>query len=667
MITQKAPPEGSAFIAAALQLLYPEWESNPHSLRNTSLSRARLPVPPSGQADDKNSKGFVVICNYLHVLRAAKRLSLRTTPMNGIRNIAIIAHVDHGKTTLVDNIIHQCQAVDTRKETGQLILDNNDLERERGITILSKNVSATWKGVKINILDTPGHADFGGEVERVLKMADAVLLVVDAFEGPMPQTRFVLGKAIELGLKPIVVVNKVDKENCTPDIAQEQVFDLMFTLDATEEQLDFPTVYGSAKMGWMGPDWEKPTTDITHLLDVILEHVPEAPYREGTPLLQITSLDYSKYTGRIAIGRLFRGDLHANQDYALCTANGNRKARAKELFVFEGLGKEKVDHVRSGDLCAITGMDGFEIGDTISDLENPEVMERIAVDEPTMSLLFTINTSPFLGRDGDLLTSRHIRERLDAELQKNLALRVEPTDSEDKWTVFGRGILHLSVLIETMRREGYEMQIGKPQVLFKEVDGVKHEPFEHLVIDVPSEVASKATELVMKRKGMLQVMEAKGELQHMEYRIPSRGLIGLRNQVLTATSGEAVMTHRFDGYEPFAGELTSRSLGSLVSKEAGQSRAFEIDRLQDRGTFFIDSGQDIYAGQVIGESSRDNDMELNLVRGKQLNNMRSSGADKSLRIAPPRKLSLEEYMEWIGDDEYLEVTPKALRVRKVPG
>jgi len=587
--------------------------------------------------------------------------------MNGIRNIAIIAHVDHGKTTLVDNIIHQCQAVDTRKETGQLILDNNDLERERGITILSKNVSANWKGVKINILDTPGHADFGGEVERVLKMADAVLLVVDAFEGPMPQTRFVLGKAIELGLKPIVVVNKVDKENCTPDIAQEQVFDLMFTLDATEEQLDFPTVYGSAKMGWMGPDWENPTTDITHLLDVILEHVPEAPYREGTPLLQITSLDYSKYTGRIAIGRLFRGDLHANQDYALCNENGHRKARAKELFVFEGLGKEKVDHVRSGDLCAITGMDGFEIGDTISDLENPEVMERIAVDEPTMSLLFTINTSPFLGRDGDFLTSRHIRERLDAELQKNLALRVEPTDSEDKWTVFGRGILHLSVLIETMRREGYEMQIGKPQVLFKEIDGAKHEPFEHLVIDVPSEVASKATELVMKRKGMLQVMEAKGDLQHMEYRIPSRGLIGLRNQVLTATSGEAVMTHRFDGYEPFAGELTSRSLGSLVSKEAGQSRAFEIDRLQDRGTFFIDSGQDIYAGQVIGESSRDNDMELNLVRGKQLNNMRSSGADKSLRIAPPRKLSLEEYMEWIGDDEYLEVTPKALRVRKVTG
>jgi len=585
--------------------------------------------------------------------------------MNGIRNIAIIAHVDHGKTTLVDNIIHQCQAVDSRKETGELILDNNDLERERGITILSKNVSANWKGVKINILDTPGHADFGGEVERVLKMADAVLLVVDAFEGPMPQTRFVLGKAIELGLKPIVVVNKVDKENCTPEIAQEKVFDLMFTLDATEEQLDFPTVYGSAKMGWMGPDWENPTSDVSHLMDVILEHVPEAPNREGTPQLQITSLDYSRYTGRIAIGRLFRGDLHANQDYALCTSDGVRKVRAKELFVFEGLGRTKVDHVRSGDLCAITGMDGFEIGDTVSDLETPEPMKRIAVDEPTMSLLFTINTSPFLGKDGEFLTSRHIRERLDAELQRNLALRVEPTDSEDKWNVYGRGILHLSVLIETMRREGYELQIGKPQVLMREVDGETHEPFEHLVIDVPGEVASKATELVMKRKGMLQVMEAKGDLQHLEFRIPSRGLIGLRNQVLTATAGEAVMTHRFDGYEPHAGELATRSLGSLVCMEAGQARAYEIDRLQDRGTFFIDPGQDIYIGQVIGECARENDMELNLVRGKKLTNMRASGADKGMRIAPARKLSLEEYMEWIADDEYLEVTPKALRVRKV--
>ena len=586
--------------------------------------------------------------------------------MSGIRNVAIIAHVDHGKTTLVDKIIHQCNVVDDRKDSGELILDNNDLERERGITILAKNVSATWKGVKINLIDTPGHADFGGEVERVLKMADAVLLLVDAFEGPMPQTRFVLGKAIELGLKPIVVVNKVDKENCTPDLVQEQVFDLMFNLDATEEQLDFPTVYGSAKNGWMAEDWNRPAEDVTHLLDVILEHVPEAPYEEGTPQLQITSLDYSKYTGRIAIGRLYRGDLHANKDYTLCTADGNKKVRAKELYVFSGLGKEKVEHVCSGDLCAITGMDGFEIGDTVADLEQPEPMERIAVDEPTMSLLFTINTSPFLGKDGEFLTSRHIRERLDAELQKNLALRVEATDSEDRWNVYGRGILHLSVLIETMRREGYELQIGKPQVLFKDIDGVQHEPFEHLVIDVPEATAGKATELVMMRKGMLQVMEAKGDLQHMEFRIPSRGLIGLRNQILTATAGEAVMTHRFDGYEPYAGDLATRSTGSLVSMETGQARAYEIDRLQDRGIFFIDPGQDIYAGQVVGESARDTDMELNLIKGKKLTNMRASGADKGLRIAPAKKLSLEEFMEFINDDEYLEVTPKSLRVRKIP-
>ena len=586
--------------------------------------------------------------------------------MSAIRNVAIIAHVDHGKTTLMDKIIHACQAVDTRKDTGELILDNNDLERERGITILAKNVAANWKGSKINLIDTPGHADFGGEVERVLKMADAVLLLVDAFEGAMPQTRFVLGKAIELGLKPLVVVNKVDKENCTPDLVQEQVFDLMFTLGAAEEQLDFPTIYGSAKMGWMGPDWATPTSDITYLLDTIIEHVPETPYVEGTPQLQITSLDYSRYTGRIAIGRLYRGDLHANKDYTLCTKEGNRKVRAKELFVFSGLGKEKVDHVRSGDLCAITGMEGFEIGDTVADLENPEAMTRIEVDEPTMSLLFTINTSPFLGKDGEFLTSRHIRERLDAELQKNLALRVEATDSEDKWNVFGRGILHLSVLIETMRREGYELQIGKPRVLIKEIDGALHEPWEHLVIDVPAEVAGKATELVMMRKGQLRVMEAKGDLQHLEFHIPSRGLIGLRNQVLTATAGEAVMTHRFEAYEPHAGELATRSSGSLVSMEAGQARAYEIDRLQDRGIFFIDPGEDIYKGQVVGECARDNDMELNLVRGKKLTNMRASGADKGLRIAPAKKMSLEEFMEFINDDEYLEVTPKALRIRKIP-
>jgi len=600
---------------------------------------------------------------------AYKALETHLTPnffMSAIRNVAIIAHVDHGKTTLMDKIIHACEAVDTRKDTGELILDNNDLERERGITILAKNVAANWKGSKINLIDTPGHADFGGEVERVLKMADAVLLLVDAFEGAMPQTRFVLGKALELGLKPLVVVNKVDKENCTPDVVQEQVFDLMFNLGASEDQLDFPTIYGSAKMGWMGPDWTTPTSDITYLLDTIIEHVPETPYVEGTPQLQITSLDYSRYTGRIAIGRLYRGDLHANKDYTLCTKEGNRKVRAKELFVFSGLGKEKVEHVRSGDLCAITGMEGFEIGDTVADLENPEPLTRIEVDEPTMSLLFTINTSPFLGKDGEFLTSRHIRERLDAELQKNLALRVEATDSEDKWNVFGRGILHLSVLIETMRREGYELQIGKPRVLLKEINGMLHEPWEQLVIDVPAGVAGKATELVMMRKGQLRVMEAKGDLQHLEFHIPSRGLIGLRNQVLTATAGEAVMTHRFEAYEPHAGDLATRSSGSLVSMEAGQARAYEIDRLQDRGIFFIDPGEDIYKGQVVGECARDNDMELNLVRGKKLTNMRASGADKGLRIAPAKKMSLEEFMEFINDDEYLEVTPKALRIRKIP-
>ena len=587
--------------------------------------------------------------------------------MSGIRNIAIIAHVDHGKTTLVDKIIHRCQVLDAHKVTGDLILDSNDLERERGITILSKNVSANWKGTKINIIDTPGHADFGGEVERVLKMADAVILLVDAFEGAMPQTRFVLGKALELGLKPIVVVNKVDKENCTPDIVHEQVFDLMFNLDATEEQIDFPTVYGSAKNNWMAEDWQKPTDNIDYLLDLIVSEVPEAPFHEGNPQMQITSLDYSKYTGRIAIGRLYRGELHTNQDYALCTSDGVKKIRAKELFIFSGLGKEKVDSVRAGDICAINGIEGFEIGDTISDLENPEPIDRIAVDEPTMSLLFTINTSPFLGKDGEYLTSRHIRERLDIELQKNLALRVEPTDSEDKWNVYGRGILHLSVLIETMRREGYEMQVGKPQVIFKEVDGAKHEPFEHLVIDVPEAASGKATELVMMRKGMLQVMEPKGDLQHLEFRIPSRGLIGLRNQILTATSGGAIMTHRFDGYDAYAGEISTRLSGSLVSSELGQARAYEIDRLQERGTFYIDPGQEIYPGQIVGESSRNTDMEVNLVRGKKHSNVRSSGTDKSLKIAPAKKMSLEEYLEWIAETEYLEITPKALRARKVPG
>jgi GTP-binding protein len=470
---------------------------------------------------------------------------------------------------------------------------------------------------------------------------------------------------LALGLTPIVVVNKVDKENCTPDIAHEKVFDLMFNLDATEDQLDFSTVYGSAKHGWMSADWEKPTTDMNYLMDTILRVVPPAPYHEGTPQLQITSLDYSKYTGRIAIGRLWRGDLKANQDYALCTADGVRKIRAKELYVFTGLGKEKVESVKAGDLCAISGITNFEIGDTVADLENPEAFPRIAVDEPTMSLLFTINTSPFLGRDGDYLTSRHIRERLDTELQKNLALRVKPTDSEDKWIVYGRGILHLSVLIETMRREGYELQVGKPQVLFKEIDGVKHEPYEHLVIDVPEAFAGKATELAMMRKGQLLVMEPKGDLQHMEYRIPSRGLIGLRNLVLTATSGEAVMTHRFDCYEKYAGDMTTRALGSMVSMDTGSARAFEIDRLQDRGVFHIDPGQEIYRGQVVGECARHRDVDLNLTRGKKHSNMRASGSDKSMHIAPAKKMSLEEYMEWVGDDEYIEVTPKAIRARKI--
>ncbi|HAE30948.1 MAG TPA: translational GTPase TypA, partial [Flavobacteriales bacterium] len=485
--------------------------------------------------------------------------------MQSIRNIAIIAHVDHGKTTLVDKIIQHCEAVDDRKETGDLILDNNDLERERGITILSKNVSVRYKDVKINIIDTPGHADFGGEVERVLKMADGVLLLVDAFEGAMPQTRFVLSKAIELGLKPIVVVNKVDKENCTPDEVQEQVFDLMFNLDATEEQLDFATIYGSSKQGWMSEDWKNPTTSIEPLLERVISEIPEAPYNEGTPQMQVTSLDFSSFTGRIAIGRVFRGDLEAGKDYMLIKSDGQKKVRIKELFVFEGLGRAKVTKVRSGDLCAIVGIDDFEIGDTIADLENPEAIERIAVDEPTMSMLFTINNSPFFGKEGKYVTSRHLRDRLYKELEKNLALKVEDTDSEDKFNVFGRGILHLSVLIETMRREGYELQVGKPQVIIKEIDGQKHEPYETLVIDVPEEYSGKAIELVTQRKGDLLVMEPKGDLQHLEFDIPSRGLIGLRNNILTATAGNAVMTHRFREFGPHKGDMQERMKGSLIS------------------------------------------------------------------------------------------------------
>ena len=586
--------------------------------------------------------------------------------MNSIRNIAIIAHVDHGKTTLVDKIIDQAKILDDRKERKELLLDNNDLERERGITILSKNVSVDYKGVKINVIDTPGHADFGGEVERVLKMADGVLLLVDAFEGPMPQTRFVLGKALELGLTPIVVVNKVDKENCTPDLVHEKVFDLMFALDATEDQLNFATIYGSAKNGWMSKDWKEPKENILDLLDAVIESIPEAPYREGSPQMQITSLDFSSFTGRLAIGRVFRGDLHENKDYMLCKADGStKKVRVKELHVFEGMGKVKVSKVRSGDICAITGIEGFEIGDTIADIENPEALPRIKVDQPTMSMLFTINNSPFFGKEGKFVTSRHLRDRLFKEMEKNLALRVDTTDSEDKFNVFGRGVLHLSVLIETMRREGYELQVGRPQVIIKEIDGVKSEPYETLSIDVPEDVSSKAINLVSLRKGDLLVMEPKGDLQHLEFTIPSRGLIGLRNKVLTATAGTAIINHRFSEYGPFKGEFSEDIKGAIVSSAAGKATAYAIDRLQDRGRFFIDINEEIYIGQVVGENSKDSDMGVNLIKGKQLTNMRKSGTDEAMKIAPKVDFSLEECMEYIKGDEYLEVTPSSLRMRKI--
>ncbi|MDO6813743.1 translational GTPase TypA [Tenacibaculum soleae] len=586
--------------------------------------------------------------------------------MQPIRNIAIIAHVDHGKTTLVDKIIDQAKVLDERKERTDLLLDNNDLERERGITILSKNVSVNYKNTKINVIDTPGHADFGGEVERVLKMADGVLLLVDAFEGPMPQTRFVLGKALELGLTPIVVVNKVDKENCTPDIVHEKVFDLMFALEATEEQLDFTTIYGSAKNNWMSTDWQNETDNIVPLLDAVLESIPETKYNEGTPQMQITSLDFSSFTGRIAIGRVFRGDLEAGKDYMLCKADGStKKVRIKELHVFEGMGKVQVNKVPCGDICAITGIEGFEIGDTIADLENPEALPRTEIDQPTMSMLFTINNSPFFGKEGKFVTSRHLRDRLFKELEKNLALKVETTDSEDKFNVYGRGVLHLSVLIETMRREGYELQVGRPQVIIKEIDGKKHEPMETLSIDVPEDVASKAVNLVSLRKGDLMVMEPKGDLQHLEFTIPSRGLIGLRNKILTATSGQAIINHRFSEYGPYKGDFTEETKGAIVSAAAGKATAYALDRLQDRGKFFIDINQEIYIGQVIGENSKADDMAVNLVKGKQLTNMRKSGTDDAMKIAPKIDFSLEECMEYIKADEYLEVTPESLRMRKI--
>ncbi len=586
--------------------------------------------------------------------------------MESIRNIAIIAHVDHGKTTLVDKIIDECKAMGERAERQEMHLDSNDLERERGITILSKNVAAEYKGVKINIIDTPGHADFGGEVERVLKMADGVLLLVDAFEGPMPQTRFVLGKAIELGLKPIVVVNKVDKENCTPDEVQDAVFELMFNLDATEEQLDFETLFGSSKLGWMSKDWKVPTTDITALLDAIVSEIPEAPYREGSPQMQITSLDYTSFVGRIAIGRVWRGDLQVGQEYTLCKTDEHKKVKIKRLAVFEGLGRKEVQKVRSGDLCAIVGIEDFEIGDTLADLENPEALPRIAVDEPTMSMLFTINNSPFFGKEGKYVTSRHLRDRLFAETEKNLALRVEPTESEDKFIVYGRGILHLSVLIETMRREGYELQVGRPHVILKEDEnGQKLEPYETLVIDLPEEYSGKAIELVTQRKGDLHVMEPKGDLQHLEFDITSRGLIGLRNNILTATAGTAVMTHRFREFGPYKGDIPGRIKGSLVSMEAGQALAYSLDRLQDRGRFFIEPGDKVYKGQVLGEHTRENDLPINVIKGKKLTNMRSSGADDAARIFAKVDFSLEQSMEYIAEDEYLEVTPQSLRMRKI--
>ena len=592
--------------------------------------------------------------------------SFKIKKMQSIRNIAIIAHVDHGKTTLVDKIIDQAKILDDRKERTDLLLDNNDLERERGITILSKNVSVTYKDIKINVIDTPGHADFGGEVERVLKMADGVLLLVDAFEGPMPQTRFVLGKALELGLTPIVVVNKVDKENCTPDLVHEKVFDLMFALDATEEQLDFVTIYGSAKNGWMSTDWQQPTDTIIPLLDAVIDSIPEAPYRDGSPQMQITSLDFSSFTGRIAIGRIFRGNLEENKDYMLCKADDStQKVRIKELHVFEGMGKAKASKVRSGDICAITGVEGFEIGDTIADLENPEPLPRIEVDQPTMSMLFTINNSPFFGKEGKFVTSRHLRDRLYKETEKNLALRVEDTDTEDKFNVFGRGILHLSVLIETMRREGYELQVGRPQVIIKEIDGIKSEPYETLVIDVPEELASKAINLVTMRKGDLLVMEPKGDLQHLEFDIPSRGLIGLRNKLLTATQGEAIINHRLRGYDAYKGDFNEVMNGAIVSSESGKATAYAIDRLQDRGRFFIDPNEGIYKGQVVGENNRQKDMGVNLIKGKKLTNVRAAGSDEGLKIAPKIDFSLEECMEYIKEDEYLEVTPKSLRMRKI--
>lgn len=588
--------------------------------------------------------------------------------MQNIRNIAIIAHVDHGKTTLVDRILYQSKLFkETDEAPGELILDNNDLERERGITILSKNVSVRYKDIKINIIDTPGHADFGGEVERVLNMADGVLLLVDAFEGPMPQTRFVLQKAIELGLKPIVVINKVDKPNCHPDEIQEAVFDLMFNLGATEEQLDFPTVYGSSKQGWMSDHWENVTNDVSYLLDVIVDTIPAARFEEGSPQMLITSLDYSSYVGRIAVGRLKRGVLQAGMNVSLVKRDGTiKRSTIKELYTFEGLGKERTKKpIQAGDIVALMGLEDFEIGDTVADIENPEALPPIKVDEPTMSMLFTINNSPLFGKEGKFVTSRHLRDRLYKEREKNLALRLEDTESPDAILVYGRGILHLSILVETMRREGYEFQLGQPKVIIKDIDGVKSEPIESLTVLVPEDFAGRVIEQVSTRKGEMTSMEPKGDRMCLEFNIPSRGLIGLRNNLLTATEGEAIISHRFKSYEPWKGEMPSRNNGALISMETGVAIPYAIFKLQDRGTFFIGPNEDVYAGQVIGENTRSNDIVLNINKTKHLTNVRASGSDEAIRLVPPTKFSLEEYMEYIRDDEYLEVTPKSLRLRKI--
>ena len=587
--------------------------------------------------------------------------------MQDIRNIAVIAHVDHGKTTLVDKMMLAGKLFRDGQDNSGEVLDSNDLERERGITILSKNVSINWKGVKINILDTPGHSDFGGEVERVLNMADGCLLLVDAFEGPMPQTRFVLQKALQLGLKPVVVINKVDKPNCRPEEVYEMVFDLMCDLNATEEQLNFPVVYGSAKNGWMGADWKKPTDNIEYLLDLILKEIPAPKQLEGTPQMLITSLDYSSYTGRIAVGRVYRGTLKDGQNVTICHRDGTQeRTKIKELHTFEGMGHKKTDHVDSGDICAVIGLEKFEIGDTIADFDNPEPLPPIAVDEPTMSMLFTINDSPFFGKEGKFCTSRHISDRLSKELEKNLALRVRPMEgSMDKWIVSGRGVLHLSVLVETMRREGYELQVGQPQVIYKEIDGQKCEPIEELTINVPTDFSSKMIDMVTRRKGDLLGMDAEGDRVNITFEIPSRGIIGLRTNVLTASQGEAIMAHRFKDYQPFKGEIIRRTNGSMIALEAGTAYAYAIDKLQDRGKFFIDAGEEVYGGQVVGEHVHDNDLVINVTKAKQLTNVRASGSDEKARVIPKTEMSLEECLEYIKGDEYVEVTPKNIRMRKI--